>query len=226
MPEGELARKFDIARCSKSPAMFDFFLTEKGGEDDFNPTSMSRVELKKFVNGKTKLNWLNNKYIRHMPVETLWPLAVPFIEESTMMKALLEKDPARIKRSFNDLRNYLYSLADIVPYMEEIFKEILTFENEEARAQLSDPLAAAVLDAFAELLNKNNPASPEEYSDLMKKAGEISTAKGKALFMTIRVATTGSMHGLELPNLFTLLGKELVLQRLAALREKAGLAAK
>ena len=38
--------------------------------------------------------------------------------------------------------------------------------------------------------------------------------KGKQLFMPIRVAVTGQMHGPELPNTIEVLGKEKVLSRL------------
>ena len=110
MPDGGLANKFDVKHCSKAPAMFDFFLIDKGRQkkdsknqpkkgggkgasqeaapeasetesDDFDPTKLSREELSKFINKKSKLNWLNNKYIRDLPIERLWPELLVFLEK-------------------------------------------------------------------------------------------------------------------------------------------------
>ncbi|MBF0849305.1 glutamate--tRNA ligase, partial [Streptococcus danieliae] len=46
--------------------------------------------------------------------------------------------------------------------------------------------------------------------EIQKETG----VKGKSLFMPIRVATTGQMHGPELNLSLELLGKELVIERL------------
>ena len=52
----------------------------------------------------------------------------------------------------------------------------------------------------------------------MKAAGEQSGAKGRGLFMPIRIAVTGTMQGLELPSLFTLLGYEAVAGRIESVK--------
>ena len=74
--------------------------------------------------------------------------------------------------------------------------------------------ASGVVSTFADLLEREKPGEPEDFTKLMKETGKLTGAKGRALFMTIRVATTGSMQGLELPTLFALLGAETVLERL------------
>ena len=48
----------------------------------------------------------------------------------------------------------------------------------------------------------------------MEDTGITSGEKGRTLFMPIRVFTTGKAHGLELPILFPLLGKEKLLIRM------------
>ncbi|MBI3394890.1 MAG: glutamate--tRNA ligase, partial [Spirochaetia bacterium] len=127
MPDGGLEKKFDLARCSKSPAMFDFFLTDKSQEaaeesESFNPAAFSPEELKKFVNNKSKLNWLNNKYIRHLPIERAWEEAVPFLQKNPLIGAEIKKDAERTKHVFNTLRVYLDTLRDAIPYMLELLK--------------------------------------------------------------------------------------------------------
>lgn len=48
----------------------------------------------------------------------------------------------------------------------------------------------------------------------VQQTGKDSGAKGKMLFMPVRIATTGQMHGPDLPNAIELLGKSTVVSRL------------
>ncbi len=213
MREGELERKFDIARCSKSPAMFDFFLAEKG--EEFDPQSLSTAELQKIINPKSKLNWLNNRYIRDMEAGEVWAQARPFVAADPRLAALLKKSEDQLQRSFEAVRVYLDNLTQTVLYMREIFKEDLT-PDEGARAELSPEEARAVVTAFREVLKEKGPHTPEEFSAAMKLAGERAGAKGRGLFMPIRAASTGAVQGLELPSLFAILGAEEVVRRVDA----------
>ena len=61
-----------------------------------------------------------------------------------------------------------------------------------------------VAQVFYQQLQLQSPQNMEEYKDLITKTGELSSQKGKNLFMPIRVFTTGKTHGLELPVLFAL----------------------
>jgi glutamyl/glutaminyl-tRNA synthetase len=56
---------------------------------------------------------------------------------------------------------------------------------------------------------------------LMSKTGELTGEKGKNLFMPIRAITTGKLHGLELPVLFELLGREKIIKRIEFLKQKS-----
>ncbi len=216
MPDGKLAEKFDIRRCSKSPAMFDFFLTDNSQEagDDFNPTGLSREELQKYINNKTKLNWLNNRYIRHLDPDKVWPLVLPFLQENEVTAALLKEDEANVKQTFSTLRVYLSTLADAVPFIAEIFRKEIKAESAEALELVNSEESRKLLKIFINILNNKKPASPEEFSACMAEAGKEAGLKGKHLYMPIRIASTGQMHGLELPALFSLLGYERVISRI------------
>lgn len=214
MPDGELARKFDVARCSKSPAMFDFF--QHNDESEFDPTKLSREDLNKIINPKSKLNWLNQKYIRHYPVDKVWEGALPYIMADATLAALLKKEEPRIRRAFNSVRDYISTLDDATPYLKEIFRESITFDTPEARAMASTPEARLALDAFIAVLEEKKPALPEEFGEAIKETGLRSGQKGKGLFMPVRAASTGSLAGLELNILFSLLGWQAVRDRVAA----------
>ena len=216
MPDGKLEKKFDVARCSKSPAMFDFFLSDRAGSEgeDFNPALLKPEEIKPYINGKTKLNWLNNKYIRYVDLEELWPQVLPFLESDEKLSALLKEDSDRVKLTFDTVRVYLNTLDDATAYMLEIFRDSVTPVDEETATWTATEEAKSLLKYFVEVLSESDPKEPEDYSGAMKEAGKRAGAKGKQLFMTIRVASTGQMHGLELPTLFSLLGKEVLIERI------------
>ncbi len=219
MPDGALDAKFDIVRCSKSPAMFDFLETVKLAKqygDEFNVEDIDREELKGYINQKSKLNWMNNKYMRHMALDGAFALAVPFLEQHESLAAMLKSDRERVERTFDNLRVYLNTLEDAAPFMLEIFKDQPEL-SEGARGELKNEGADGVIEAFKELLLSNKPESPDDFKDVMKQAGKQAGAKGRGLFMPIRAATTGVTQGLELPTLFSLLGYETVHGRIESI---------
>lgn len=212
MRRGDLARKFDIARCSKSPAMFDFFQPEKGGED-FDPQAISRADLQKVINNKSKLNFLNNRFIRDLPVAEVWQEVLPFLKESPLLQSRLKTDEDQLKRSFDAVRVYLDNLDQARAYLEEIFRESETLQADAAE-ELRKEGAASAVEAFRAAVAKSQPGTPEEFSAAMKEAGQNSGTKGRGLFMPIRAAATGTTQGLELPSLFSILGPAEVTRRL------------
>ncbi|MDH5655366.1 MAG: glutamate--tRNA ligase [Spirochaetia bacterium] len=222
MPNRRLEEKFDIDRCSKSPAMFDFFLTDKGGGEDASIAELSYEELVKMVNHKTKLNWLNNKYIREMPLDDVWNEVRPFLEKDESLSGLVKKDPDKMKSTFDTLRIYLNTLSEAAPFIREILREDVDLDAA-AKSQFDDPLAVSVIETFLELAENAKPADPENFTAVIKETGAKTGAKGKSLFMTIRVASTGTNQGLEIPILFAILGYEKVLNRIQSIRKKAGI---
>ncbi len=247
MPDGELARKFDLARCSKSPSMFDFFLVEQAAKNRQQQTraqveeadgdaevsasdaeesagearveGLSLEELRAVINKKSKLNWLNNRYIRHLPLEQVWAAARPFVLKEKTLADLVTRDEARVMRAFDAVRVYLDTLEEASAYLLEILQEQVALAND-AREFLAAEEPAPLWDAFAAVLTERQPRDPDAFAAAIKEAGERTGAKGKQLFMPIRIGTTGRLHGLELPRLFTLLGPDEVLRRLAAVREQ------
>lgn len=84
-----------------------------------------------------------------------------------------------------------------------------------------EEITASVSDSDREFLKMSAEVLP---NTLDEKAWDIwvnelktkSGRKGKTLFMPLRVALTGMEHGPELKNLLPLLGREVILKRLAA----------
>ena len=72
-----------------------------------------------------------------------------------------------------------------------------------------------VIELFYEKLKEfDGELSQEAFKKLVKEVGKELKAKGKNLFMPIRIALTGKMSGVELPILVELLGKKRTLKRI------------
>ncbi|HET7616578.1 MAG TPA: glutamate--tRNA ligase, partial [Bacillales bacterium] len=79
-----------------------------------------------------------------------------------------------------------------------------------------------VLEELQRQLGHLEEYEPKAIFQSVKAVQKETGHKGKKLFMPVRVAATGQMHGPELPKALYLLGKETVLNRLRdALRQLA-----
>ncbi|TGK21016.1 glutamate--tRNA ligase [Leptospira fluminis] len=206
---------FDVHRCSKSPSTFDVFKKPKGGEEEVATNFSSLEQIAEAMNPKSKLNWLSNKYIRELPIAQITEALVPFLTDRTDIPKE-HKDPRNpeLASIVDSVRVYLDNLRQAPDYVAEFFVSDIKIAGEEAEEVLKQETAASVIREFYRLLSESLPQNDEDYKTLMTQAGEATGQKGKTLYMPIRVATTGKAHGLELPILFPLLGKEKLLKRI------------
>jgi glutamyl-tRNA synthetase/nondiscriminating glutamyl-tRNA synthetase len=213
---GELDKLFDIARCSKSPAMFDVFKKLKPEEkENVDFVKLNSQELAEYLNPKSKLNWLSNKYIRDRDIQTLAKEIIPFIQSNkNIPDSVKNPENETLIGILDSVRVYLDRLSQASGYIEEFFQDKLQFETPEAEEMAKLGNGPKVIAAFRNELETRKPKSSEEFKEAMGKAGELVGEKGKNLFMPIRTATTGKLHGLELPVLFELLGWEKICQRI------------
>ncbi|MDU2209050.1 MAG: glutamate--tRNA ligase [Veillonella sp.] len=86
--------------------------------------------------------------------------------------------------------------------------------EEELKAVLNEESAPTVLNAFKEKLADMEEVTPEAVKKAIKAVMKETSLKGKFVFMPLRVALTGQMHGPDLNNIVTLLGKEKCLHHL------------
>ncbi len=64
------------------------------------------------------------------------------------------------------------------------------------------------------MLDKDEAFDKVSLEQAIKDTGKEANVKGKVLFMSTRIATTGDMHGPSLPVSLSLLGRNIVLKRL------------
>lgn len=74
--------------------------------------------------------------------------------------------------------------------------------------------SSITISVFFNILAVLDEITPEVVKATIKAVMKETALKGKFVFMPIRVALTGQMHGPDLNNIVTLLGKEKCLHRL------------
>ena len=122
-------------------------------------------------------------------------------------------DARWLRKVIDTVKNDLIKLTDIGDHIRFFFDE--QYELTDAAKQiLAGVNARKVVQAFSEYLESVQGLPQDLYADAIKYAKEKAGVKGKELFMPIRAALTGVVHGPELDRVFAALGKESALKRL------------
>ncbi|MEX2415372.1 MAG: glutamate--tRNA ligase [Paenibacillaceae bacterium] len=182
----QLIQQFTLDRLSKSPAVFD---TEK-------------------------LKWMNNQYMKKADPALVAELAIPHLQKAGFLANELDEHTrtwaVELITLYQEQLNYA---AEIVELTSVFFKDTLEYD-EEASLELSGVHVPAVLDSFRRHVVEADTYTPEAIGLMLKSVQAETGLKGKQLFMPIRIALTGQMHGRDLNRTLYLLGKDKVLSRL------------
>ena len=107
----------------------------------------------------------------------------------------------------------LITLVEIESHISIFFDDKYKLSSE-AEGMLANDTARKVVRTFTEYLATHDAELQNIYSSAVKYTKEKTGAKGKELFMPIRAAITGKIHGPELDKVFAVLGKDVSLRRL------------
>lgn len=158
-----------------------------------------------------KLHWLNAIYIRNCATEDLIKRLSPFLEQAGCKMDSI--DPAWFCRIIDLIKNDLTTLAEIGSHIDIFFEDKFAI-SAEARQILQKEGAGQVVKVFSEYL-KTAAGNPQDiYLDTIKYTKEKTGVKGKDLFMPIRAALTGRVHGPELDKVFAVIGIDAALKRI------------
>ncbi|HMY11047.1 MAG TPA: glutamate--tRNA ligase family protein, partial [Turneriella sp.] len=209
---------FDVARCSKSPAMFDVFDLAKAAEVDLAQASIA--ELETYLFAKSKLNWLSNQHIRATPDNQFIEEILPFVKATGVVPdAECTAGNERLRGILLSLRVYLDTLGQIRNYISDFYR---AFEpkredyvtSEYFQAENFTSLATVLLRHIEQMGGSSDVLEADAIKEALNAVGKETGTKGKPLFMTLRVASTGRLEGLELPVYLGLLGKARVIERI------------
>ncbi|RVU55145.1 glutamate--tRNA ligase [Anaerosphaera multitolerans] len=182
----EMIEKFTFERVGKSGGIFD----------------------------KEKLNWVNSHYIKEYPLDAIAELSMPFVVDAGLMT----------EEEINNNYDWYLLLIDTVRESLDVLEEVpekvsflfgdLAITEEDALAELKGEQVPSLIEAFKEELNETDTVDMDFAGGVMKKIQKKTGVKGKNLFMPVRAAISGNIHGPELKNIICLLGKENLLKRL------------
>ncbi len=182
----EFIENFDPSRLSKSPALFD----------------------------KQKLAWMNNQYMKAVELDRVVALALPHLVKAGLVQESRTEAEDNWVRDLIALNQEKMSFgAEIVELSELFFNEEIHMD-EEAQAVISEEQVPEVMTAFLAQLDEMEAFTAEEIKKAVKAVQKSTGHKGKKLFMPIRVAVTGQVHGPDLMKAIELLGEEKVKARL------------
>lgn len=103
---------------------------------------------------------------------------------------------------------------------QRYFEDKVTLEGEEVLEVLKGDQVHVLFDAFEAELEDIDEIDKEFAKGIMKKVQKKTGIKGKNLYMPIRIALTGNMHGPELVNIIYILGKDKITDRIKYIKEK------
>ncbi|MGP0587587.1 glutamate--tRNA ligase [Paenibacillus timonensis] len=182
----ELISIFDANRLSRSPAVFD----------------------------TNKLAHLNNHYIKNADPQRIASLAIPHLQRAGKLPVELSPELQAWAGALVALyQEQMTAASDIVELSEMFFRNEPALD-EEGAAVLAEPQVPTVLAAFLAKVEGLSEFSVENIGASIKEVQKETGNKGKGLFMPIRVALTGQMHGRDLNQTIYLLGQDKVIDRL------------
>jgi nondiscriminating glutamyl-tRNA synthetase len=159
-----------------------------------------------------KLQWINAQSLHRLGAEQIYTLALPFVEQAGFRPG--EYESTWLSSVLMCIRDNVETLAQIKTYLP-VFLTPLPPVEADAEETIKSEQGKRVVQAFKQELEKSAAINEQAFLDIVKALKTDLQVGGKALFMPIRSALTGCTHGPELAKIFSLLKKEILLQRLA-----------
>lgn len=155
-----------------------------------------------------KLNWMNGQYIRMMSQED-------YLLEAKKWLGDAQVDEARLDVALLAVKTALTTFKDI-PEKMIIFTEEPVKAQGEAEEMILTEDSRKVFAKYVEEVAKLKTLAVDDFKAVMKIVQTETGVKGKELWMPVRIALTGEMHGPELGYIVEYLGKEENIKRVSA----------
>ena len=185
----ELIQEFSMEHVAKNPAVFDV----------------------------DKLNWINQQYIRALSPEEYCTWSMPYVIAAGY--ASEQESPERLawlKQVILMSQEYIAYLSQVPAQIAMYFNDQFEFENAEAQAELQEETAETVINLFLEKLQTVEVLDAVAVKQALKATVKETKLNGKKVYMPIRVALTGNMHGPDLTQIIPLFGLTRTVARIQA----------
>jgi nondiscriminating glutamyl-tRNA synthetase len=157
-----------------------------------------------------KLRWLNRGHLRAMRGEDILPYARPFLQGLPPEGA----DEGWLVKVLDAIKDNVETLAEIRGHISIFLPGEFSLDDA-ARAVLTEEGALAVVKSMEEVVSGMRDEEEMDFAQIVAELIKRTGLKGKRLFAPLRAALTGKMEGPELHKVIPLLGKRVILERLA-----------
>ncbi|RSK25524.1 glutamate--tRNA ligase [Bacillus sp. HMF5848] len=174
---------------------------------------VKRLSKSPAVFDRQKLTWMNNQYVKSCDLDRLIELTMPHLERAGLLEGKTEQWARELIELYQEKMSFA---AEIVELSDVFFKDELSFD-EESKEVIEGEQVPVILEALIKELESLESFEADNIKAAVKNVQKQTGQKGKNLFMPIRIAATGQMHGPDLMKSIALLGKENVINRMSKL---------
>jgi nondiscriminating glutamyl-tRNA synthetase len=186
-------------------------------EELMDAFSLERISKSGGIFDVDKLNYINSHYIKDADIDYLTDLALPYLMEAGYIDGQDIGNPDKILW----IKGIVTLLKDRLSHMSQISDEAGTFFNtnyklasEEAVETMKKDQLPLLLDLFEEKLSQIEFIDEEFGKRVFKEIQTETGFKGKELYMPLRTALMGEVHGPDMGLTLMVLGKKNVQERL------------
>ena len=178
--------------------------------------SFERVSKSSGVFDVDKLNWMNNQYIRKHDLLDLTELAKDFFIEAGFAEDsdAFNENKEHFSIILDILRERLNKLNEIKDYYALFNDNEIVLEDQEAKEMIEMEHVGAMLQVFADKISLREHLTAEEVKLILKEVQKETGHKGKNLFMPVRVALTGQVHGPDIARVMEVIGPDNTFNRI------------
>ncbi|RIV24511.1 glutamate--tRNA ligase [Alicyclobacillaceae bacterium I2511] len=187
----ELEQQFDLDHINHSAAVFD----------------------------TDKLNWMAGQYMKSQPLDEV----VRLVTEQMQRHGLVSPHPEDthwLSEVVDLYREQMTCAADFVELAAGFFSPTVAW-SEDALAVLREPGAWPVVDKYLQYVLTDTEWTSESSRQRFKRVQQDLGTKGRGLYMPVRAAVTGQIHGPDLQRTLANLPREWVVERIRRVKEVA-----
>ena len=173
---------------------------------NFNETRISKSSSQYDVK---KLQWFNHHYINNMSDEDYLNWIKKYFKNDCTGKS--EEWINRLLLIYKSHLNYGNEINELT---KKFFDTNFEIEPDAEEFMNSDSQTKEVVKVFKECIENTIDWTVDTLANVINEVKEKAGVKGKMLYMPIRIAASGIMHGPELADTLYLIGKDEILRRI------------
>ena len=173
--------------------------------------SMDGVAKNPAVFDVDKLNYINEQYIKALSDDKYFELCLPYLQAAGYTDGRDEQWLRELVAFTKERVPYLSKVTDEVAFF---FTDEYTFEDEQAKTVLQEETAKGVVEIFIAQIQAAEKLDAASVQAALKATVKESKLKGAKVYMPIRVALTGNVHGPDLAKIVALFGLDRCIERM------------